>query len=137
MTSRAAVVANPTKVDDEQRSAVEQALAEAGWDCDWLETSPADSGREQGRAAVDSGADLVLVMGGDGTVMACLSAVAGTGTPLGILPAGTGNLLAQHLAVPLDLVDAVLIALTGTDRKLDVGRVDDNCYAVMAGIGFD
>jgi YegS/Rv2252/BmrU family lipid kinase len=57
--------------------------------------------------------------------------------PLGIVPAGTGNLLSRNLGIPLDLGDAVAVALAGADRVIDVGRVDGQRFAVMAGIGFD
>ena len=66
------------------------------------------------REAVRSGVDLVLASGGDGTVTACVSGVAGSGVPLGVLPCGTGNLLARNLAL------ALTVALTGSDRRLDV-----------------
>lgn len=102
----------------------------------------ADSpGTEQARAAVAAGADLVLAWGGDGTVNAVAAGLAGTGVPLGILPAGTGNLLARNIGVPLGLRDAAKVALTGRDRAVDLlelglgGRV--TTCSVMAGIGLD
>jgi diacylglycerol kinase family enzyme len=54
-----------------------------------------------------------------------------------VLPAGTGNLLARNLDLPLDLLGALLVALTGTDRPLDVGTVNGRQFIVMAGVGFD
>ena len=54
--------------------------------------------------------DLVLASGGDGTVTACAEGLAGTGVPLAVLPAGTGNLLARNLGLPLSLPDALAIA---------------------------
>ncbi len=81
--------------------------------------------------------DLVLASGGDGTITACVAGVAGTGTPLGVLPCGTGNLLARNLGVPLDLNAAITVALTGNDRSLDVGEANGHTFVVMAGLGFD
>ncbi|HET7901686.1 MAG TPA: diacylglycerol kinase family protein [Candidatus Nanopelagicales bacterium] len=105
-------------------------------------TTTADSpGTEQARAAVGAGADLVLAWGGDGTVNSVAAGLAGTGVPMGILPAGTGNLLARNLGLPLGLRDAASVALTGRDRTVDLidvglgGRV--MTCAVMAGIGLD
>jgi YegS/Rv2252/BmrU family lipid kinase len=139
--ARPAVVFNPTKADDpeECRTAIRGALSRAGLhDVVWLETTPDDGGQDMARAAIDNdGVDLVFAWGGDGTVMSCVTAVAGTDVPLAVLPAGTGNLLANNFAIPADLDDAVAVALTGTRRRIDVGATSSCKYAVMGGLGFD
>lgn len=145
---RAAVIVNPTKVADPAalRTSLTDAMQEAGWGpALWLETSAADPGHGMAQQALAEHVTLVLACGGDGTVRAVLTALAGTGTPLGVVPLGTGNLLARNLDLPLGDVDAaVRIALSGTDRAIDVGRIDpvtpggrQQRFAVMAGIGFD
>ncbi len=137
---RAAVVANPTKHDDVAmlRDMVRWAMSEHGWDEPlWYETTAHDPGAGQAAQAVRDGADLVLACGGDGTVTACAAGVAGSGTPLGILPLGTGNLLARNLGLPLDLDAALVTALTGSDRRLDAGSANGHMFVVMAGLGFD
>ncbi|MBT8199165.1 MAG: YegS/Rv2252/BmrU family lipid kinase, partial [Acidimicrobiia bacterium] len=83
------------------------------------------------------GADLVLAMGGDGTVRAVLEGLLSTGVPLGVIPSGTGNLLAGNLSLPLAVEEALKVALSGHKRSLDVGVVNDEAFAIMAGIGFD
>jgi diacylglycerol kinase (ATP) len=137
---RSAVVINPARVPrlTELRAIVEQALAAAGWPPpDWLETTPEDPGTGQTRRAVEAGAQVVFVSGGDGTVRACLLGLAGTAAALAVLPAGTGNLLAANLGLPLDPADAVRVAVAGGRRRVDLGEVDGELFAVMAGMGFD
>ena len=148
----AAVVVNPTKVDDaaERLDWVRQASEELGWAPPlWLETTVDDIGAGQARAAVEAGAAVVAAYGGDGTVRAVASAVAGTGTPLALIPAGTGNLLARNLQIPVtDLAEALRTAMSWSERKVDVGRVEidvsgedhaprQETFLVMAGLGFD
>jgi diacylglycerol kinase family enzyme len=148
----AAVVANPTKVDDRdvRLDWVSRASTDLGWDPPmWLETTPDDVGVGQTRAAVEAGAAVVLAYGGDGTVRAVGSALAGTGVPLGLLPRGTGNLLARNLGIGVaDLGDALRTALSWSERKVDVGRLEidvsgedhaprTESFLVMAGLGFD
>ena len=137
---RAAVVANPTKHDDipRLRDTVRAAMSAHGWDEPvWLETTAEEPGAGQAAQAVRDGVDLVIACGGDGTVTACADGVAGSGVPLGILPLGTGNLLARNLGLPLDLDAALVAALTGSDRRLDAGSVNGHTFVVMAGLGFD
>ncbi|GIF63115.1 sphingosine kinase [Asanoa ishikariensis] len=135
-----AVVFNPAKVSDldQLRETVDGALASAGWPAPrWLETTADDPGYGQTRAAVEAGAGVVFVCGGDGTVMSALGALVGTETAMAILPAGTGNLLAANLGISTDLAAGIQVALDGGERRIDVGVVDDRHFAVMAGMGFD
>jgi diacylglycerol kinase family enzyme len=139
--SRAAVVHNPTKVTDlpALKKRVEPVMARAGWEPPlWLETTVEDPGAGMAKQAVGEGCDVVFVAGGDGTVMAAATALAGSGVPLAILPTGTGNLLARNLDLPFTDEDACLrIGLSGRTRAIDVGAVEGRKFVVMAGLGFD
>jgi undecaprenyl-diphosphatase len=138
--TRSAVVVNPARVGDlpGRRAHIIAALADAGWPAPiWLETTAEDPGGGQTRQAIDAGIDVVFAAGGDGTVTACANALAGTGVALAVLPFGTGNLLARNLGLPAHIPDAVAVATGGHRRHLDVGTVDNRCFAVMAGMGFD
>jgi YegS/Rv2252/BmrU family lipid kinase len=89
---------------------------------------------------VDDGVDHVLVWGGDGTVRRCIDTIVGDGldhVSVGILPAGTANLLAKNLNIPIDLEAAVDIALHGQPAAIDVGVMNGEYFAVMGGTGFD
>lgn len=139
---KAFLVVNPTSVDsiDELQAALATQCADRGWEAPvTIETTAEDPGTGQARRALEQGADLVLSCGGDGTVRCVATGMAGSGVPLAILPAGTGNLLARNLDLPLDVEEALLLAFDGVDRPLDVGRVGDGqeCFVVMAGVGFD
>jgi YegS/Rv2252/BmrU family lipid kinase len=138
--SRAAVVVNPTKLDDDEafRQSVRRAMDDHGWDEPlWLETTPEDPGRGQAESAVSAGADLVLACGGDGTVTACAQGITGTGVPLAIVPLGTGNLLARNIGLPTGLDGALAVAIGGAQQPIDAGRVNGALFVVMAGLGLD
>lgn len=142
---RLAVVLNPSKVEDVAsfQSLVTQMATASGWsEPTWYLTTPEDSGTGQAEEASVAGADLVIVCGGDGTVREVCAELAGTGIPVGIVPAGTGNLLARNLGIPLYIRAAIDIALTGQDKPIDMVAVsgdhlEDSHFLVMAGMGFD
>lgn len=142
---RLAVVLNPIKVEDvgQFESIVNSMAAEAGWSRPtWHYTTIEDPGTGMAEAASVAGADLVIVCGGDGTVREVCAELAGTGIPVGIVPAGTGNLLARNLDIPLYIRAAIDVALTGQDRAIDMVEVsgdgfEDTHFMVMAGMGFD
>jgi len=135
-----AVVCNPATVGDVERLAKEirsRCSAVGAADPLWFETTPDDPGAGQARQALEADADLVLVCGGDGTVAACARTLAGTDVAMALVPAGTGNLLARNLAVPLDLESALDAAFAPDRRRIDVLESDDHHFLVMAGLGFD
>ncbi len=145
-TKQLAVVLNPIKVDDVAafKAMVEEQADRSGWGApSWYETTVEDPGRSMAESAAIDGAELVVVCGGDGTVRTVCAELAGTGIPVGVVPAGTGNLLARNLDIPLYLQAAVDVALNGQDRAIDLVKVDgdgiedDQHFMVMGGMGFD
>ncbi|WP_257943886.1 diacylglycerol/lipid kinase family protein [Brevibacterium aurantiacum] len=143
---RAALVVNPTKADVSRLSSTAEAICRfEGWNPPLvIETTPEDSGEGAASRALDEGVDVVIAAGGDGTVRAVASALAGTSTPMGIVPLGTGNLLARNVDIVLDKTEwALRIALWGRNRKIDVGTAktaedgDTHVFTVMTGLGFD
>ena len=95
------MIFNPIKVSPQFRETATASLDAAGWtDVLWLETSEDDPGQGRTAEALEAAVDRVIVAGGDGTVRAVAEALSGSGTPLGIVPAGTANLLDYNLGLP-------------------------------------
>ena len=146
---RAAVVYHPLKTDlPSLRAAVMHQEAKAGWAASlWFETTKDDAGQQLTRRALAEGASVVLASGGDGTLRAVAETLRGSGTPLAIVPQGTGNLLARNLGAPLgDIEEAVHAAFFGHNRPIDLGVVtitrpdeseDEHVFLVLAGMGLD
>ncbi|MFJ3489982.1 diacylglycerol/lipid kinase family protein [Leifsonia aquatica] len=144
-----AVIYNPVRIDVPRvRAAVEAAAERAGGvELIWLETTPEEGGGAQAREALARGATLVLAAGGDGTVRAVAEALRDRGATLGLLPSGTGNLLARNIGVPYaNVEEACAIAFDGETRAIDLGvatatREDgertEHAFLVMAGVGID
>ncbi|MGO1166261.1 MAG: diacylglycerol/lipid kinase family protein [Janibacter sp.] len=164
---RAAIIINPTKFDDVSVVETELTAAsrELGWEAPlFIETTIDDPGTGQARQAVEEDVDVVCPLGGDGTIRAVAVALAGTRTPMGLLPRGTGNLLARNLDIPFgsDLTAALAVAYGGRNKPIDVawleldpeeeaetedkGQAEEpvegppvrrHPFLVMAGMGFD
>lgn len=116
------------------------ALADLGHaDPPWIEVAKSKQAQRAVRSLVGSGVNRVLVWGGDGAVRRAINAVVGgeLDASIGIVPAGTANLLAHNLGIPVDLRRAVEIAVHGDPRPIDVGEMNGTNFAVMAGAGFD
>ncbi|MFF5626717.1 diacylglycerol kinase family protein [Microbacterium sp. LWH10-1.2] len=138
--SKLGVIWNPSKIDEERlRAAVSESITA---EVVWWETSEDDPGRGMASSAIDEGCDVVVAVGGDGTVRAVAEVLAGTEVALGIVPQGTGNLLARNLGVPLDDITAALERVQdGEPRSIDIGWVEfegeKRAFTVMVGFGVD
>lgn len=133
------VVLNPVAglTDGEMtRQLILEACQELGWNCQIHETSPSDQLRGIVKEAIDRGVDLVIAAGGDGTVSGVVSAMVKSGKPMGILPTGTGNILARDLGISLNLGGALAV-LRGpnTVRTLDVMEINGDFYILNVSIG--
>ena len=135
---KVAVIANPSKSLGGGLLELRRALAAAGVDDPlWREVPKSKKAPPAIRRLVADGAELVFVWGGDGLVQRCIDVLAGSTIPIAVLPAGTSNLLARNLGIPDDIEQAVAVGLTGDRRRLDVGRINGERFAVMAGTGVD
>jgi YegS/Rv2252/BmrU family lipid kinase len=119
------------------REAALHALIESGCEVREVVTSHPGHASEVLRARNEIW-DAVFVLGGDGTVMEVVSALAYSGIPIGVLPGGTGNLVAGVLGVPLGIRKAVAALLAGEKTALDLGQLPDGrFFTFAAGVGVD
>ena len=147
--AKVALVVNPSKSGgDEAEEAIKRVCSEAGLEAPLiLHTTPENAGQDAARKALDAGCDTVVAAGGDGTIRAVAEVLEGTDAALGLIPLGTGNLLARNVEIPLDdLHTAALVAARGTIRNIDVGHLKlqlldgtqaDHAFLVIAGVGTD
>jgi diacylglycerol kinase (ATP) len=135
---KVAVVAHTGKTLDGGLDELRRCITDQGVDeLLWYEVPKSKKAPKQVRRAIEAKVDLLVVWGGDGIVQRTIDVVAGSRTPLAIIPAGTGNLLATNLGVPPTLAGAVQAAFHGEHRRIDLGKLNGEYFAVMAGIGFD
>ncbi len=148
--AHAAIVYNPVnKISlDQVRGVVEAQERHHGWgQSRWYRTNRGDSGRRAAQEALAEGASVVIVASGDGTVRAVAEVLHSSGTPVALLPGGTGNLLAWNLGLPRSDISASVRAAFGrATRPVDVGvaELEDaagnrsvQAFLVMEGIGLD
>jgi diacylglycerol kinase (ATP) len=155
LASQAAVIVNASKFStvramERFQAEVDNAFVSLGWSTpSWLQTTAESRGTREARWAAQSGVDVVLIAGGDGTIRTVAQELAGSDIPIALLPTGTGNLLARNLGIPRkNITSAVQIACSSKNQKMDVGwlELDYNgngivderfAFLVMAGAGFD
>jgi diacylglycerol kinase (ATP) len=141
--TRALLITNPAaaRMDARAVTAVRQTLRGGGWDVEVLATLGPGDARRFAEEARDQGFDALVCYGGDGTAMQIASALVGTDIPLGLVPGGTGNLLAGNLRVPRGPAQAARALLTARPRRIDLGLVERtdglHYFAVASGAGFD
>ncbi|HXV87076.1 MAG TPA: diacylglycerol kinase family protein [Gemmatimonadales bacterium] len=141
--SRALLITNPGagRMDPRAIRAVTAGLAARGMEVDVAGTTRPGDAADLARQGVDDGVDLVAVYGGDGTAMQAVRGLAGRDVPVGLIPGGTGNILAGNLRIPNSPARAAEVVARGVTRRLDLGRVerDDgpHYFAVNCGAGFD
>lgn len=120
--------------DKGQADEAAAALSEVGVDAK-VETVGGDAIRDRSAAAVNEGAELLIVGGGDGSVSRAAEAVAGTGVTLAILPLGTLNHLARDLGIPMGVRDSAGLIRSGQARPIDVAEVNGRTFVNNAAIG--
>src|SRR5438552_6159176 len=141
--ARALLITNPAAART-RRAAVEaimRTLRSAGWNVEVLATGGPGDAKSLAEYGVSSGIEVVAVFGGDGTTMQAAAALVGTDVALGVIPGGTGNLLAGNLRIPSVPARAAQALVTARPKPFDLGRMQrpdgEHYFAVACGAGYD
>ena len=137
---RTFIILNPAAGQDDParlRRLVGGAFAARRASFDLAETERAAHATVLAREAAALGYRAVCVVGGDGTLAEAATGLVGTDTPLAVIPRGTANQVAHNLRIPTNTEEAVELALSDTSAAVDLGRIGDRVFALVAGAGFD
>jgi len=141
--ARALLIANPdaARTDPRVIRSVRDVLTRRGLTVEVAGTTASEDATELARRGVRDGAEIVAVYGGDGTTMRAVRGIVGLDVALGVIPGGTGNVLAGNLRIPRSPVRAAEVVASGNVRALDLGRVERadgvHYFAVNCGAGAD
>lgn len=122
-------------------SVIMEIFRKGGWKAEVAATSGPGDARRLAQEGVTAGVDAVVVFGGDGTTMQAAASLVGTDVNLGLIPGGTGNLLAGNLRIPNSPARATAALLRARPRRIDLGRMERpdgvHYFAVACGSGYD
>ncbi|GBD31559.1 MAG: diacylglycerol kinase [Gemmatimonadales bacterium] len=141
--ARVLLIANFAAARTERKVADEicRVLARGGLKVEVAETAGPGEAASLARRGLETGVDIIAVYGGDGTAMQAVRGMVGEAVPLGLIPGGTGNLLAGNLRIPRNPRKAAELLLRGKTRTIDLGKVERSdglhYFAVNCGAGFD
>ena len=139
-SDRYLVLLNPNAAGGQRdvlRRRIAGAMASHRVPFDIVESTSVEDGLRIVRAAVEAKCKAVVAAGGDGTIALALRGTAGSEVPVALLPFGTGNQLALNFGVPVSLEDSVRVAVEGVTERIDLGRIGDEYFALIAGAGLD
>lgn len=137
---RTLVLLNPNAGHDDPvrlRRALGGAFAARRASVDLVDTQYAGHATVLARQAAQLGYRAVCAVGGDGTLAEVATGLAGSNVPMALIPRGTGNQVAHNLLIPEDLESAVKVAVKGIVQPMDLGRIGERTFALVAGAGFD
>ena len=140
---RILLITNPAAARTRQAvtNTVHSVLKREGWSVDVVETTGHGDAARVARAGADDKVDAVAIYGGDGTIMQAVAGLAGSNIPVGLIPGGTGNVLASNLGLPRNPAHAALVIAHGRPRTIDLGRFENRdgaqYFSVACGSGFD
>ena len=136
----AMLIINPisgTAKKDGLDAKAEKAMRAAGYNVDVRFTTCRGEATRFAAEAVSKGYDSVIAAGGDGTINETAQALCGTAVKFGIIPAGSGNGLARHIGIPVNVDAALDVISRGIVAKCDYGTVNNLPFFCTFGVGFD
>lgn len=104
---------------------------------EFWETQQSNHATDMAKKAIEMGFDIIIAVGGDGTVIEIIAGMINSNVKLGIIPYGTGNMLAANLGIPTLTSKSIDTILEGHSQKIDIGKINNKYFAFMAGCGFD
>jgi diacylglycerol kinase (ATP) len=137
---RTCIIINPNAGQEETsrlRRKLGGAFAARDAAFDLITTQYAGHATEIAREAAQLGYRCVCIVGGDGTLAEAATGLAGSECPLAVIPRGTANQVARNLGIPIAFEAAVEVAINGYITPIDLGRIGDRAFALIAGAGFD
>ena len=140
MKKRVTFIVNPisgTHSKDELPDLIERVMDKEQFDCQIVYTEYAGHASELARQSADEGVDIVVAVGGDGTVNEVARSLTHTQTALAIVPCGSGNGLARHLCLPIDMKKSLEIINQGHIEDFDYGIINGLPFFCTCGMGFD
>ncbi len=141
--ARALLIHNPVAARTAPKvlDTVSRVFATEGWELEVAGTDAPGHAEEIARSRAEDGVERVVVYGGDGTTMQAVKGLVGKDVSVGLIPGGTGNLLAGNLRLPRTPAAAARVAATGVPKRIDLGLMQladgDHHFAVACGAGFD
>lgn len=147
MSSKTLLIYNPTAGPWDMGRTLKRLaayLCQQHWQIELVETAQPGDAQRLAQQAAQAGLDLVLVAGGDGTINEAVNGLVGTSTVLGLVPVGTGNILAHQLHMPILSAMAPLYVaevgealLTSRVQRVDTGLLNERYFLCWAGAGLD
>jgi len=137
---KATLIVNPvsgTGDPEKRRKLLKDITKKLNWSGNYIETTKKKSAFHIAKTEIEKGIKHIVICGGDGTIMEALSAIVNKKITLGIVPLGTGNLLARNLNLPLNTKEAMYIAFYGNLLEIDIGRANRTYFSLIAGMGID
>lgn len=136
---KVALIVNPIAGQGRSIKVLPKVKEALGAHCELMirETRQRGDGLVLGQLAAEEKCEVVVVLGGDGTISEVANALAQTDIPLGVIPCGTANVFANEMGIPRDLHKACRVILNGRTRQIDLGRANGQFFVLMAGVGFD